>query len=201
MDEGATHLHTVDLDGAKTGSCVNFSIIEKIANLGLIIQTGGGIRDISRFKMCLDAGVSRVILGSAAVTDRDFLVQALTDFAGHTIVGIDMLDNYVRTSGWIDNAMIDYLSFARDIVKLGTKTIIFTDISRDGTLQGISSEPVQKLRNALPDVELIVAGGVRNLNDIDLLLDLKIDGAICGKSLYSGTLVLADAINRCKHAR
>ena len=200
-DAGATHLHVVDLDGAREGrpSPVNREILERIASrLDLHIELGGGIRTLDAVRDALSGGVEQVILGSAA-TDPDFLGSALSEFGDRIVVGIDARDGYVATAGWIDLTRIGYLDFARTVRGAGVRRIIFTDISRDGTLAGPNFERLGKLME-IPGLLVTASGGVRTLSDIQKLNDMRLHGAICGKSVYAGTLDLAAAVRLCKES-
>ncbi|NCA67227.1 MAG: 1-(5-phosphoribosyl)-5-[(5-phosphoribosylamino)methylideneamino]imidazole-4-carboxamide isomerase [Clostridia bacterium] len=197
LDEGATHLHVVDLDGAREGRQRNFHILEQLANLGLTVQTGGGIRNIDSVKDCFAAGVNSVIIGSAAVSDKAFLENALSLYPERIIAGVDAKFGYVRTSGWLEDSGLYYLDFAEQLEKLGIKRIIYTDISRDGTLEGVNIAHLTALKERV-NCHLIASGGVRDMDDINALLEQNVYGAICGKSLYSGSLSLKAAIERTK---
>ncbi|MDR3185655.1 MAG: 1-(5-phosphoribosyl)-5-[(5-phosphoribosylamino)methylideneamino]imidazole-4-carboxamide isomerase [Christensenellaceae bacterium] len=198
LDDGAEWLHVVDLNGAKNGDCSNFIIIEKLASTGLKIQTGGGIRDIKRIEQCFLSGVDKVILGSAAIRDKHLLEVALKKYNERIIVGVDVKDQCVRMSGWVEDSGINYIEFAKKLVKCGVKTIVYTDISKDGTLAGINIKPIEDLIKIVTDIKLIVGGGIATIDDINALLKFNITGAICGKSLYAKTLSLKDAIQRCR---
>lgn len=195
LDEGATHLHVVDLDGAREGKQRNFTILEKLCSIGLNVQTGGGIRNIDNVRACFESGVSKVIIGSAAVEDRAFLDNALSLYKDRIIAGVDALDGNVKTAGWIVDSGLNYLDFAADLEKAGVKSIIYTDISKDGTLEGVNCQHLTALKDRV-NMDIIASGGVKDINDIDKLLSLSVYGAICGKSLYSGSLSLKQAIER-----
>ncbi len=193
---GAQYLHMVDLDGAKggAGSAQNRAAVSEICRaLHIPVELGGGIRTLTDIHRALGLGVSRVILGSAA-TDLTFLAEALRQFGAQIAVGIDVKDGLVATSGWTETSALPYLEFAAEVAALGCQTIIATDISRDGTLAGPSLEMLRQLAGAAPGVNLIASGGVKDLSDIRALRSLGIYGAICGKSLYAGTLSLEDAL-------
>ncbi len=197
LDQGAEWLHVVDLDGAREGGRRNFSTIERLCGLGLKVETGGGIRSIGSIRECLNAGVDKVILGSAAVDQPEFLEEAISLFQEQVIVGVDAKDEYVRTSGWLKNSRLHYLDFAKELQAKGVREIIYTDISRDGTLQGVNLEQMQCLMDSV-NLRLTASGGIRDLLDIERLAEMKLYGAICGKSLYSGSLDLRQAIERAK---
>ena len=197
LDCGAEWLHVVDLDGARDGGQRNFTVIEKLCNLGLKVQTGGGIRTEASIRSCLNAGVSKVILGSAAAEQPEFLNQALQLFGESIIVGVDAKNEFVRTAGWLKESGLHYLSFAEDLERRGVKEIIYTDISRDGTLQGVNLEHMKRLKEHVK-IRITASGGIRDIGDIEQLTQLGLYGAICGKSLYSGRLDLRRAIERAK---
>ncbi len=191
---GAEWLHMVDLDGAKAGSTVNQNLIVEVAQkVSMKVQVGGGIRDMNTVRNYLDHGVERVILGSAALKNPDFVREAVELYGDRIAVGIDARDGKVATEGWLDTSSVDYLEFARLMESIGVKTIIFTDISKDGTLQGPNLEQLEAINNAV-SCDIIASGGVSCADDITHLRDLFMYGAICGKSLYSGSLELGEAI-------
>jgi len=191
---GAVWLHMVDLDGAKAGSTVNRDIIIETANaVTMKVQVGGGIRDIDTIRVYLDNGVDRVILGSAALKQPKLVREAVELYGDKIAVGIDARDGKVATEGWLDTSDVDYLDFARMMEEIGVKTIIFTDISKDGTLQGPNLEQLEAINNAV-SCDIIASGGISCAADIGHLRDLFLYGAICGKSLYSGSLELGEAI-------
>ena len=193
---GAKALHMVDLDGAKggVGSAQNRSAVAEICGiLPIPVELGGGIRTLLHIEKALALGVARVILGSAA-TDLSFLAQALSEFGEKIAVGLDVREGYIATSGWTETSSLPYLEFAQQAQSLGCKTMIANDISRDGTLCGPGIQMLRALQKAVPGVMLIASGGIRDLTDILALKDLGIYGAICGKSLYAGTLDLQEAL-------
>ncbi|MCL2630175.1 MAG: 1-(5-phosphoribosyl)-5-[(5-phosphoribosylamino)methylideneamino]imidazole-4-carboxamide isomerase [Firmicutes bacterium] len=190
---GATHLHVVDLNASKNGERVNHEIIKKLAKSGLKVQTGGGIRNRDSILASLDAGVSRVIIGSKAVEDREFLINSLKEFGDKIIVGVDAENGIVKTAGWLKSSGINYLGFIKEIDSLGVRTVVFTDISKDGTLGGVSLESYKILKKETK-LNVIASGGVKDLSDIEALKQIGVYGAICGKSLYAGTLNLAKAV-------
>jgi phosphoribosylformimino-5-aminoimidazole carboxamide ribotide isomerase len=194
-DEGATHLHIVDLNGAKDGGNPNFSIIERLAKLGLKTQTGGGVRNMARLKDCFSAGIDKAVIGSAAVDDKDFLLTALQTYGAKIIVGIDADNRHVKTKGWLKNSRIDYLDFAAEVAGYGAKTIVFTDISRDGTLQGVNTEQTEALIRTV-NIDIIASGGVNSYRDIQTLQSIGTHGVILGKSLYAGALDLKTVIRQ-----
>ncbi|MCR5653915.1 MAG: 1-(5-phosphoribosyl)-5-[(5-phosphoribosylamino)methylideneamino]imidazole-4-carboxamide isomerase [Ruminococcus sp.] len=194
IDAGAEWMHMVDLDGAKDGELINFDLITDIAkSFDIKVEVGGGIRDIERIEKYLDNGVDRVILGSAAVSDQRFVIDAVNNFDAQIAVGIDAKDGIVRAQGWTDKSDLNYLSLAKQMESIGVKTIIFTDIDQDGTLSGPNLVQLDKLAGTV-DCDIIASGGVSNIKDIVNLKSLNIYGAITGKAVYTGDLDLAMAI-------
>ena len=197
--QGATHLHMVDLDGALAGKPMNDSIVKSIAvNTGLFIEIGGGVRTEEVIVHYLNTiKVDRVILGSVALRDPDFAKAMIKKYKGKIAIGIDAKDGKVSGSGWLDDSDTDYISLALAMCEAGAKTIIYTDIGRDGTLEGPGLEGLQKLNDAVP-CDIIASGGVATIDDIKALAALNLAGAICGKSIYKGTLSLEEALNAVK---
>ena len=191
---GAEFIHLVDLDGAKEGKTVNrdlFYSLAKISNVPL--ELGGGIRNTETVDAYIDGGISRVILGSAALRDREFLKRAVCKYGEKIAVGIDAKNGKVSVSGWLDDSDVDYIEFAREMEKEGVKNIIFTDISKDGTLAGPNLEQLGALSKAV-SCDITASGGVHNIEDIKNLKEMGIYGAITGRAVYDGTLDLAQAI-------
>ncbi len=194
---GAEWIHMVDLDGAKAGYPVNTEIYRNIAqNTHLKVEVGGGIRTLETVQAYLDLGISRVILGSAALKNPQLVADAVRRFGSDKIVvGIDAKNEMVATEGWLETSEVHYLDLAAKMIGLGVKTIIFTDISRDGTLSGVSAEQLRKLAEATAgQCNIVASGGVHTLSDIITCRDMGLYGTIAGKSLYQGTLDLAEAI-------
>ena len=197
---GAGYLHIVDLNGAKDGRRVNDDTIRAIlAAVDLPVEVGGGIRNLESVKDYFACGVSRVIIGSAAVRDPDFLARAVDAYGDRIAVGIDFLDRKVKVSGWQEDGGEDYLAFAEKMAALGVKNIICTDISRDGMLGGIDDTLYQGLQSVYP-YDITASGGIRDIDDIRRLTKTGIYGAICGKSLYAGTLNLEEAVKEGKNS-
>ena len=194
---GATHLHMVDLNGAKDGFeySENRQIVRTIIEkTGLVVDLGGGIRTESQIEEAIRAGVSKVVLGSAA-TDISFLSRMVSKFGPRICVGIDAKDGFVATQGWTDVTSLDYLEFAKAVEKAGVSEIIFTDISKDGTLEGPNLSMLRELKKHT-NLSVTASGGVRSLEDLAHLDSIFVDGVICGKSIYAGTLDLETAVNR-----
>ncbi|MBP1932604.1 1-(5-phosphoribosyl)-5-[(5-phosphoribosylamino)methylideneamino]imidazole-4-carboxamide isomerase [Ammoniphilus resinae] len=196
--QGASWVHLVDLDGAKAGHPVNDAIILEIAAaLSIPVQVGGGIRTIQEVDRYLEGGVARVILGTAAIQDRPFVENALQQYGGSRVaIGIDARNGYVATHGWLETSEVKAEKLAQELAKKGAETFIYTDISRDGTLQGPNvAEIVGLARTA--EVQVIASGGVSVMNDLQNLGQYASDGvcgAIVGKALYTERINLADAV-------
>ena len=196
---GAEWVHMVDLDGAKTGEPVNSEIFKTVAReTSLKVEVGGGIRSLAVVDMYLESGIERVILGSAAIKNPDLVKQCVAKHGERIVVAIDAEDGIVRTEGWLDKSEVNYLALAREMIAVGVKVFIFTDIAKDGTLGGVNVEDTKALQDSIHVYggKVIASGGVSDISDIQRLSGEKIYGAICGKSLYAGTLNLADAISR-----
>lgn len=196
---GAEWIHMVDLDGAKTGAPQNRAIFLQVArDSGLKVELGGGIRDLRTAEDYLANGVERVILGSAAVKDPAFVRQAVKEFGEHVAVGIDAKNGRVSAEGWLDDSSnIDYIELAKRMEDAGVRVIIFTDISKDGTLAGPNLAQLQAIDEAV-SCKIVASGGIKSAQDIEALKAMGLYGAICGKSLYQGTLDLATAIERAR---
>lgn len=198
---GATHLHLVDLEGAKTGQTTNLPTIEKIAaRTGLFVEVGGGIRNMETLRRYLDAGASRVILGTAAVTDPDFTARAVAEYGDKIAVGADLKDGKVAIKGWLETSQTGWEAFFDRMEQLGVKTIICTDISRDGAMEGTNRALYRTLAQRYP-MDLIASGGVSSLEDIRALQAAGVAGAIIGKAYYTGAIDLAQAIALGKGAQ
>ena len=192
---GASAIHVVDLEGARDGKPANFGVIERIVSeTGLEIQVGGGIRTADTVEKYLGMGVQRVILGTAAVSSPGFLSQMVKAYGDAIAVSADIKDGYVAIKGWLEVSDKDIFSFCRTIEEIGVKTLICTDISKDGLLSGTNIELYRTLKEKL-SISLIASGGVTRLEEIKTLSALGIDGAILGKALYAGSIDLAEAIS------
>ena len=195
---GAELIHMVDLDGAKDGSHANYDVVRRVlAETGAQVELGGGIRTMADVEAVLALGVSRVIIGSAAAKNPE-LVREPVETHGETIaVGIDALGGTVRTEGWLKDSGEDFIAFAKLMESYGVRTIIFTDIDKDGMLEGPNFEQLGRLRAAV-SCGIVASGGVSTLSDIARLRDMGIDEAIAGKAVYTGALDLAAAIGEAK---
>jgi phosphoribosylformimino-5-aminoimidazole carboxamide ribotide isomerase len=191
---GAQWLHIIDLGGAKIGRLANFDSITAIAGLGgLKIEVGGGIRDEASIKKLLDLGVVRVIVGTKAASDFNWLTKISRKFAGRIVLGIDSRGSKVATHGWTQESSKDMLEFAIEAAKLPLAAIIYTDITKDGMLAGPNLERTRLLAEAVR-IPVIAAGGVSTIDDIKNLEQVGVEAAIIGRALYEGTIKLADAI-------
>lgn len=195
---GADHMHLVDLEGAKKGSPANLSVIEKLVKaFGGFVEVGGGIRNMDTVDAYLSIGVDRVILGTAAVKDRAFLEAALKKYSEKIAVGVDLKDGYVAIHGWTEKSALTAEAFFDDMQALGVQTIICTDISKDGAMQGTNRELYRELSQKY-SIDLIASGGVSSLADVEALAAMDIHGAILGKAYYIGAVDLRQAIEVAK---
>lgn len=191
---GARALHIVDLDGAVAGRSENLSVIEDICKAVRIpVQIGGGIRSVAAIETLLLVGVTKVILGTAALYDRSFLEEAVRLYGDNIIVGIDAKNGYVATRGWLDVSETFYIDLAKEMKKVGVQTLIFTDISRDGTLTGPNFEQLQKLQDEV-SIQIVASGGVSSLADVEKLQNMNLYGVIIGKALYDKKVMLEEAL-------
>ena len=195
---GAVWLHTVDLEGARNGETPNLATVEKLAKeSGLSVEVGGGIRSMEVVDRYLSAGVSRVILGTAAVKDEAFLKEALAKYGERIAVGIDIKDGKVAIKGWTEKSELDAMDFCAKMEMLGVKTIICTDISKDGAMKGANHELYREMSRRF-GVQIIASGGVSSMEDVEKLAALDIYGAIIGKAYYVGAIDLKKAIEVAK---
>ena len=197
-DAGASWVHMVDLEGAKTGGTPNFPAVASVAKRGdLKVEIGGGIRNDDTVAKYLDAGVERVILGTAALKDRPFLERMLARYAAHIAVGVDCRNGLVATHGWTETSETTCEEFCAALQRLGVQTVIVTDISRDGAMRGTNRQLYATL-NALFDLDIVASGGVSDLEDIRALRDAGLCGAILGKAYYTGAVDLKAALEAAK---
>ena len=197
-EQGASFLHIVDLDGAKEGSTANFDTIRAIVeNTSLYVEVGGGIRSMETVKRYVDLGVDRVIIGTAAVTDPAFLEEAVRAYPDHIAVGIDIKDGMVAIKGWLEISQLSCFEFCRRVQDLGVKTIICTDISKDGMMSGTNRELYLELSRQFT-LNVIASGGVSSMEDVCALSQMNLYGAIVGKALYTGAIDLSCAIESQK---
>lgn len=194
--KGAKYLHLVDLDGAKYGTLANLETIKAIvSSTSLFVEVGGGIRDEARIQTYLDAGVGRVILGSIALRNPDFVASMIATYGEDKIsVGVDAKDGMVAVDGWLTVSQTDSIHFCREMYALGVRHIIYTDIARDGALHGTNMEVYRTLRDALPNLNITASGGITFYDEITTLEEMGIYGAILGKALYTGAIDLEKAL-------
>ena len=194
-DHGFKNLHIVDLDGALTGETVNLDIIQEIVSkFDLKIEIGGGIRNSESIQKYADVGVEKVILGSAAINDKNFLKQACEKFPNKIALGLDAKDGYLSVSGWKENSNILTLDYLKEVNGYGATRLIYTDINRDGTKQSPNFEETQKVAD-MSNCPVIISGGVSSIDDIKKAKSLKnIEGIIVGKAIYDGDIKLEELV-------
>lgn len=193
-DAGANFLHIVDLDGALVGESKNLTAIQAILqSVTIPVQLGGGIRSIEKVEKILKLGVDRVILGSAAIGDKQFLDAALSQFGASIVVSIDAKNGFVATDGWTKTTDVEAITFAKELEEKGCKTVVYTDIAKDGMLSGPNFFELARI-NRETTVDVIASGGVTTLEDLQRLQSLDIYGAIIGKALYTGKINLENAL-------
>lgn len=191
---GIDFIHVVDLDGALEGRATNRDLIASLkSETGLRIQVGGGVRTLDQIADYLDAGIDRVIIGSMAVKNPDFVKQALKRFGSQAIVvGIDAKNGFVATEGWLETSQVDYLSLAKEMEKIGVRLFVYTDVDRDGTLTGPNFDHYRKLKATLTEADVIASGGIHSMSDLVELAQIGVAGTIVGKAYYSGKVSLDD---------
>lgn len=192
---GCKYIHMVDLNGAVEGKRINSNIFIEVAKeSGLTVELGGGIRTMNDIEFYLENGISRIILGSAAIKNPQLVEEAVKLFGEKIVVGIDAVNGKAASEGWAEVSGFDYIDLAKKMEQYGVKNIIYTDISKDGMLSGPNIQQLVKLNDAV-SCDIIASGGISNINDIKNLKEAGIFGAICGRSIYSGTLDLKEAVN------
>ena len=197
-EAGAEYLHMVDLEGARDGGTPNYdAVAAAAAQSGLKVEIGGGIRSAGVIEQYLNAGVFRVILGTAAVTDRGFLRDAVARFGERIAVGVDVKDGFAAIRGWRETSQETLPGFCRELQQIGVKTIICTDISRDGAMRGTNRQMYEELSREY-SMDIVASGGVSTLEDVRALRDMGLYGAILGKALYTGAIDLKQAIEEAK---
>lgn len=198
VSAGAGFIHLVDLEGARDGTTPNLGVVTEIAkSTPLFSEIGGGIRDIKTIDTYLSAGVDRVILGTAAVTDRAFLEKAVSEYGERIAVGVDIRDGLVAIKGWTEVSSLTLHEFCKDLESLGVHTLICTDISRDGAMRG-TNRALYKEMSERYRMQIVASGGVSSLDDIRALSALSLYGAIIGKAYYTGAVNLTEAIEVAK---
>ena len=194
LNKGAKFIHLVDLEGAKSGKPENLETIKRIIETGdLFVEVGGGIRSVDTIEAYLSIGVNRVILGTAAVTDPDFLKDVLERYGEKIAVGVDIKDGFVAIKGWTEKSQQTAEDFFVQMEKLGVSTVICTDISKDGAMQGTNRE-LYRLLSSKYSIRIIASGGVSSMEDIRQLREMDLYGAIIGKAYYVGAIDLKEAI-------
>ena len=193
--KGAKWVHLVDLEGAKLGTTPNIDVVGAIAqNTRLCTEIGGGIRSMDTVERYFEAGVDRVILGTAAVTDESFLHTAVEKFGDRIAVGVDIKDGMVEIKGWIEKSQLEAFDFCERLQKIGVSTVICTDISKDGAMKG-ANHALYKALSEKFDMNIVASGGVSSMEDVRALADLSLYGAIIGKAYYTGDIDLSAAIS------
>lgn len=194
VSKGCSAIHIVDLDGAKTGDTVNIKTVEKIAQTkGLYSEIGGGIRSMETVERYLEAGISRVILGTAALKDPAFLKEAIRKYDDRIAVGVDLKDGYVSVKGWIETSDKEGFKFMKELEDIGVSAVIVTDISRDGAMKGTNLELYRRISTET-GMKVTASGGISTLDDLKALRAMNIYGAIIGKAYYTGAIRLEDAL-------
>ena len=196
--QGATHIHLVDLEGAREGKTPNMETVLRIRQeSGLFCEIGGGIRSMETVDRYLSAGLDRVILGTAAVEDPTFLRAAVDAYGEQIAVGVDVRDGYVAVKGWTEKSALHFMDFCKEMESIGVKTLICTDISRDGAMRGTNREMYRQLSETV-GLQITASGGVSTMEDIESLRQMNLYGAIIGKAYYTGDIDLKKAIEVCK---
>lgn len=191
---GAKYLHLVDLEGAKNGDTPNEQTIKRIVeDCNMFVELGGGIRNMETVEKYLSIGVNRVILGTAAVTDRAFLEECIKKYAEKIAVGIDIKDGYVAIKGWLEKSQYKGEDFFREMESIGVRYVICTDVSKDGAMKGIDHKMYDELNKKF-NISITASGGVTNISDIENLEKCHLYGAIIGKAYYTGAIDISDAI-------
>ncbi len=195
---GAKFIHIVDLEGAKNGTTPNIEIVKDVATkTSLFVEIGGGIRSIETVEKYLNAGVNRVILGTSAVTDESFLREAISKYGEKVAVGADVKDGYIAIKGWIEKSQYSLDEFLEKMQKLGVKTVICTDISKDGAMKGTNLALYKELSEKY-SLDIVASGGVSTIDDVKALKEMNLYGAIIGKAYYTGAIDLKEAIEVAK---
>lgn len=195
---GCSAIHIVDLDGARSGETINIETVKKISEVkGLYSEIGGGIRNMETVEKYLEAGVSRVILGTAALKDPVFLKEAVKKYGSEIAVGVDLKDGKVAVKGWLETSEKDGIEFLKELEDIGVESVIVTDISRDGAMKGTNVELYERIKKEV-SLKVTASGGVSSMEDIKALKALDIYGAIIGKAYYTGAIKLEEALEVCR---
>jgi phosphoribosylformimino-5-aminoimidazole carboxamide ribotide isomerase len=191
-EAGASHIHIVDLDGAKTGKSENIEVIKRICKeTGLSVQTGGGVRTIKRIRELAAANADRIILGTAAIKNPSLVEEAVKEFGKKIVVGIDARNGFVSTDGWTDDSGKDAIETALFMQSLGVQSVVYTDISRDGTLKGPNLEALKEMIEKT-DMNVVASGGIKDMEDIRKVKETGAYGVITGKAIYEGKIHLKE---------
>lgn len=194
QNKGAEFLHVVDLEGARDGGTPNFEMVKSIISASILkVEIGGGIRNIETVERYLNAGANRVILGTAAVSDKSLLREAVKEFKEKIAVGVDLRDGFVAIKGWLETTSVSSDDIANELQDLGVRTLICTDISRDGAMRGANRELYRHLSSSY-SMDIIASGGVSTMEDIVAIKNAGAKGAIVGKAIYTGDIDLAEAL-------
>ncbi|MGE4286447.1 MAG: 1-(5-phosphoribosyl)-5-[(5-phosphoribosylamino)methylideneamino]imidazole-4-carboxamide isomerase [Phycisphaerae bacterium] len=194
IKDGAGWVHVIDLEGAKAGMPVNLEAVKQITELGKIkVEFGGGVRDEDSIKMLLDVGVTRIIIGTRAVKEFDWFTDMAQKYPQKLVLGLDARGDKIATHGWLENSSCELIDFARMAANLPINAIIYTDISKDGMLEGPNLERTEALVQSV-DVPIVAAGGITTVDDITKLGQVSVAGAVIGRALYDGTIALKDAL-------
>lgn len=197
-NQGAKHIHIVDLEGAKLGTTPNLETIKSIIeSTDLFTEVGGGIRSMEVIEKYLEIGVDRVILGTAAVNNEEFLLKAIEKYSDKIAVGVDIKDGFVATHGWTEKSEFSCFDFCEKMQKIGVKTLICTDISKDGAMKGTNHELYKELSEKF-DIQITASGGVSSIDDVKRLAKLDLYGAIIGKAYYTKAISIKEAIEVTK---
>ncbi len=193
-NKGAKYLHVVDLDGAKDGELSNYDVVRQIIqSTSMFVEIGGGIRDLNRINKYMDIGVKRVILGTAAIKNPNFLNVAINTFGQSVAVGVDAKNGMVATDGWLNITDVDSIDFCKNLYKIGVKNVIYTDISKDGLMQGTNMD-VYKTLNEIKGLNITASGGITRIDEIEQLSNMGIHSAIVGKAIYEHALSLKEVL-------
>lgn len=191
-EAGASHIHIVDLDGAKTGKSENIEVIKRICKeTGLLVQTGGGVRTIKRIRELAAANADRIILGTAAIKNPSLVEEAVKEFGKKIVVGIDARNGFVSTDGWTDDSGKDAIETALFMQSLGVQSVVYTDISKDGTLKGPNLEALKEMIEKT-DMYVVASGGIKDMEDIRKVKEIGAYGVITGKAIYEGKIHLKE---------
>ena len=194
-EQGAKNLHVVDLDGAKDAALANFDTIEKlIKTTGLFVEVGGGIRNEASIDKYLSLGAGRVILGTVAVTNYPFVEEMVRKYGDKIAVGVDAKDGFVATDGWLNVSRTQGVDFCRRVYEAGVRNVIYTDIARDGAMQGTNLSVYETLAREVPGLGVTASGGISSLSEIRALAAMGTKAAIVGKAVYTGALALPDVL-------